>query len=587
MLKIKHHGFQASVKQLAKALISTGIIPQKKHNRLTTEIRYLKEGPERFGEVDIANRQQLELVAYRIAKGRVARPPKGRQPKRKISTYKLAIIGSGSTAAYYIDTLGPAYDHHATIVIGEENPWIKIRGKGIDYVNHTERQISFPSKNITVYGGNESFVNRAKFGIEATNIIRTHCRTRINSRVKCITKDRANRYRVDYYHNRTIRSITAEKVVFAAGAGGLRTPPEVNDETIQNRAKIIDMNTFIREKAIKGSTPGRVVIWGSNAAIDAVACAVRHNWTVCGWLYSQRGQPSWLPGTRYLNPPYSLDSPEVTQPYVYRDRNLIRIEDDGPTLKVSDNGKLIANDLDYVVYGLGTLDLLEDHSIMHNSVKEGQAKLLPILDNQGVFDDPIDPSRQTHAFLGWQNPSKTFQVFGLAAENYAGVQGRRPSRISPTDKRTMALKSWLSGDVLSVGQLTYIRSALRAINSYIPGSIEHRVDYSHSDTNTIRVHLAARYPDLPEVYASWLINMLRRIRTSFQERLPHGFTETQVDIIEDRISEKQENILEGGPNTRIDAVNWQWNLGNELMDSTPAPGQEVTEALAKIDMDNR
>ena len=49
-------------------------------------------------------------------------------------------------------------------MIGEENPWIRERGRGITYINHTRRQITLPSFNVTRYGGNESFVDRTEFG---------------------------------------------------------------------------------------------------------------------------------------------------------------------------------------------------------------------------------------------------------------------------------------------------------------------------------------------------------------------------------------------------------------------------------------
>ena len=151
----------------------------------------------------------------------------------------------------------------------------------------------------------------------------------------------------------------------------------------------------------------------------------------------------------------------------------------------------------------------------------------------------------------------------------------------------MALKQWLSGDVLTVGQLTYIRSAMRAVNNYIPGSIEHGVDYSHADANALRVHLAARYPELPEIHATWFIRMIKRIRVGFQARLPHGFTAAQVDHIEEQLSAKQEEFRDRRRRpTNIDAVNWQWNLAHALIDLTPQLGEEVASGLARLDMED-
>jgi len=587
MLVIKNKGKPATVRKLAEAIIRTGIVPEKKHNRLTTELRYLQLGPERFGEVDIHNTQQVMLVAYRVAKGNIARPAKGRQPKRRDpAVYELAIIGAGTTTAYYLDTLGPAYDHSATIVIGEENPWIRQRGQGISYINHTWRQIAMPSMNITKYGGNESFANRTEFGRAAEAMIAQHVSRWVKSTVHRIKKVNEV-YHVSYGRD-GLQSIKAKRVVFAAGSGTLRTPPELKDRSITNVDRIIEMNTFVRDKA-KQET-GRVVIWGSNAAIDAVAAAKVHGWTIAVWLYSTENQPAWLPGTRYLSPPYDLQY--VTR-HVYSGRNDIAIEDSGDQLRIRNkkNGALVADRVDYVVYGMGSEDLLTEggkDKLMDDSVKEGARTLSPILDTEGVFGDPVDGGRQRPAFLGWQNGSGTFRVFGLSAENYAGVPaGDRFARIAPDDPRVMALKHWISGDVLSVGQLTYIRSALRAVNNYIPGSIEHGVDYSHADANNLRVHLATRYPELPEVYAAWFIGMLRRVRSDLQARLPHGFTTAQVTYIEQELELKEQLIVRGGTNTKIDAVNWQWNLSGELRRLTPERGEEVKTALRKLSLDQR
>lgn len=586
MLIIKNRGQPATLNQLARAIALTGIVPPNKQHRVRTELKYLQEGPERFGEVDIHNAQQVELAAYRIARGGIPRPARGRQPPvRAPDAYTLAIIGSGATAAYYLDTLGPAHDHSRTLVIGEQNPWIHKRGQGISYINHTWRQIAMPSANVTAYGGNESFANRTEFGRLAEAVISRRAGRWVKASVTRIEKLGKGVYKLSY-DDRGPKSVKAEKVVFTAGAGASRKPPEAEqNSTVQNRARIIDMDTFIRDKAVQEKGGGkRVVVWGSNAAIDAVAAAKKHGWTIAAWLYSKDGPPAWLPGTRYLSEPYKLQ--EVNH-HVYTDRKRIKIKDSGNLLKVLDGNDTVADTVDYVVYGLGSEDLLTQRQggLMDASVLEGEQTLSPILDTSGVFGNALEQGKQAQAFLGWQNASGTFQVFGLAAENYAGASG---ARISPTDPRVLALKQWLSGDVLTVGQLSYIRSALRAVNNYIPGSIEHGVDYSHADANNLRVHLAARYPHLPEIYATWFIRMIKRIRVSTQGRLPHGFTAAQVSHIEAQLHSKQEAIRGRRTQpTHIDAVNWQWNLAQALIDLTPQPGQEVASGLARLRLEDR
>ncbi|MFL5348500.1 MAG: hypothetical protein ACJ8AT_27195 [Hyalangium sp.] len=594
MLVIKNKGQPATLTQLARAIERTGIVPLNKQHRIKVELRYLQQGPERFGEVDLDNAQQVELAAYRIARGQIPRPISGRQaPSRAPGVYALAIIGSGTTAAYYLDTLGPAHDHSGTIVIGQQNPWIHKRGQGISYINHTWRQVAMPSTNTREYGGNESFANRAEFGRMAEAVVSRRAGRWVKSSATRIEKLREGVYRISY-NDRGPKSFKAEKVVFTAGAGSIRKPPEAEENsTVRNRSRIIDMDTFIRDKAVQEKPRGaakRVVVWGSNAAIDAVAAAKKHGWTIAAWLYSRDGQPAWLPGTRYLSEPYKLQ--EVHQ-HVYTDRRRLKIQDSGGLLKVLDGADIVADTVDYVVYGLGSEDLLTQRQggVMDPSVLEGQQALSPILDTSGVFGNALEQGRQAQAFLGWQNASGTFQVFGLAAENYAGAVDPRGNlaRIAPTDPRVMALKQWLSGDVLTVGQLTYIRSALRAVNHFVPGSIEHGVDYSHADANALRVHLAARYPELPELHASWFIRMIKRIRVgSIQTRLPHGFTEQQVNHIEEQLRAKQEEFRGRRKQpTNIDAVNWQWQLAQALIELTPAPGEEVAEGLSKLRVEDR
>ena len=148
------------------------------------------------------------------------------------------------------------------------------------------------------------------------------------------------------------------------------------------------MDTFIRDKAVQEKGRGQsVVVWGSNAAIDAVAAAKKHGWTLAAWLYSRDGQPAWLPGTRYRSDPYRLQD---VNHYVYNDRRRIKIEDSGPLLKVLDGAHTVADNVHYVVYGLGTEDILTQRQggLMDNSVLEGERMLSPILDTSGASAMP-------------------------------------------------------------------------------------------------------------------------------------------------------------------------------------------------------
>lgn len=568
MLTIKN----GTIKSLAAAIVRAKILPKERlQSQVEADLINLRDGPEAFGEVDLRNRQQVALVAHRVKDG----VEKKKVPViNRVRKYSLVVVGAGSTAAYYLDTLGPAHAKAGTLVIGKENPWINERGHGISYVNHTSRQVALPSRNETRYGGNESFVNRKQFG--------TTMQQRVRQLAGRVVEDFVTSIKRVVYNEKTVLELTcqkesngpfyADRVVFVAGAGESRKP-KVDS---QYKQCVIDMNTFIRDKAAT-ETPGRVVIWGSNAAIDAAAAAKKHGWTIAAWLYSKGTSPAWLPGTRYLSAPYELDK---VRAYEYEGRDAIQILDGSPNrVNVHDGkaGKRVANNVKYLVYGLGTEDLLS--KVMDPSVLDGELGLAPILDEQGVFSSPWDPRPEAKAFLGWGTKDGMLVAFGLAAENYElpNAKDDKKTRInSISDRRVQALKKWLSGDVLTVGQLTYIRSAMRAVNNYVPGSIEHRVDFSHADANQLRIHLAAKYPDIPEPLARWFIGMISDLRTDeeLQDRLPHGFTARQTTFIERKLAAMQRY----GKQFSTDFE----TMPKALSTMTPPKGQQVQTGLRKL-----
>ncbi|MBJ7309775.1 hypothetical protein ACFOLJ_10735 [Rugamonas sp. CCM 8940] len=578
--------------ELVKAIEKTGLVRPNRVHRLPIEIGHMIRSThkdEQFGEVDVNNAQQVALVAYRLAQHRFTAKPiiaPSRNPNR---VYELAIVGAGSTAAYYIDTLGPAYDHSHTVVIGGNNPWMSARGHGIAYINHTRRQIAMPSENVTEHGGNESFVNRRAFALASDRVVGSTTGRWIHSDKVTNISLLAGVYTITYGNGQTVR---ASKVTFAGGGGPLRKPTELTDESkaIRNGARIIDMNTFIRKK-VRLRPRGRVVIWGSNAAIDAVAAAKRFGWTIVKWLYN--AEPAWLPGSRYKSKPYRLQEVQRDSSHPYKGRNDIKIEDSGNKLQVRDTstGLVIAANIDFVVYGLGTDDLLTDGAaVMDASVLEGAANLSPMLDDGGIFGaTPSQDNESSRAFLGWRNTAGTFKVVGLAAENYTTTTARDGKQVktrinSKDDPRVQALKEWVSGDVATVGQLTYIRSAVRAVNNYVPPSIVERVDYSHADRNQLRVHLQAKYPSLPESYAQAFIALVHTVRTGYSARLPHGFTAQQTAFLDQQLAAKHQQAKRG----RVSSLGaWEQWMRSRLVDMMPSEGVEVSRGLAKLPRNKR
>ncbi len=577
---------------LVAAIKKTGILKSSRPPLLPAEIDEMissRDENEQFGEVDVRNAQQVALLAFRLAERPFKATPTVAPSRERDRRYKLAIVGAGSTAAYYIDTLGPGYDHTNTIVIGGDNPWRQDRGHTIPYINHTARQTAMPSGNVTAYGGNESFVKRKRFAARANRVIAASgaewIRTNAVTKISMLPD---GDYHIEYGEAAPLR---AEKVVFSAGSGAARAPGALRAvPRLANHAKIVDMNTFIREIA-RTAGGKRVVIWGSNAAIDAVAAARKHCCKIVKWLYSKDGKPTWLPGTRYRSDPYWL---QTVASYEYDKRDCVLIEDQGPQLRVRyqddkiRKNEVVAEHVDYLVYGLGTDDLLTGRSaIIDDSVLGGRENLEPLVDQAGLFGN-IRADPQHHAFLGWQNPSGTFQVLGLAAENYSPLKPAEPEkekrreRIAMDDSRVRVLKNWVSGDVAGVGQLTYIRSATRAVNNFVPGSIVERVDYSHADKNQLRIHLATKYPALPEAYAQAFIELLRLVRSGVGDRLPHGFTKQQTDFLDQQLAAKSKQAARGRVLNQGEEVHWKHWMKLQLLAMTPAAGAEVAQGLSKL-----
>jgi hypothetical protein len=463
----------------------------------------------------------------------------------QIDVYKLAIIGAGSAAAYYLNTLGPAYDHSLTIVIGDTNPWHEERGHGLPTISHTARQIGMPSRNVTEHMGADQLVNRRDFAAEAdTEIakVRTHTR---RGRVAAVSLPALGVYTLTLDDGSIVR---ASRVAYMAGSGAFRMPPMLtppsgsgltsssgsslsslsssssSPSAFHRQDRVIGLNEFVRKIGADVSfRPRSIVVWGGNAAIDALAAADRHHVDVALWIYD--GPPVWLSGSLFRQ---TAEPPPNRQVLISREERAgIQIIDSTTSSGVcfiwSKSGHTHSVTVDYVVYGLGS-----ENQLVYPE------RLEPLLDRDGVFSDPSLPSHRdsTPAWLGWQNREGTLQVFGLAAENFSNSGNPRDNpRVSPVEPSVMALKKWLSGDIVTVGQLGYMRSAIRAANNYVPPTIADRVDFSHADANLLRIHLASRYPNLPEALTAQFIGMIRNVRDGVGRELPYGFTVRQQALI--------------------------------------------------------
>jgi hypothetical protein len=455
-----------------------------------------------------------------------------------LGIFKLAIIGAGSAAAYYIDTLGTAYDHSATLLIGGDDPWAERRGQGIDFINHAAQQINYPSHGVQEYS--EEFVKRKTFAEQTKEIIEDAIpkEHRFKGAVLEVSRETDGRqlYIIRWRDpKKGERSQRAKKVVVATGAGPhQRTQANVDALSGEMENRVMDMDTFIRNVVPYASKPASVVVQGPNAAIDAVAAAHHRGWKV-HWLIRST-TPQYLPGTRY----------SLGWVPLYKTVGQVTITEQGEQLRVvakdaqkctSYNHQYTDRDsltwaskadatftVDYFVYGIGQ-DIGGDHlgqggakSFLSKGIQDN-LELIHHLNgrySEVTTEEQFPKFQKGHAVglrMKGSSSESGLEIIGASAK--ALVSGKDAEALN-------AVVKYQSADIVAYEQLGGIRSAMYGLNEYLPPDIGTKVDFSHADPTTLRAHIAIKYPYMEEKQATSLINRILQHRKTGHH--PHGYT---------------------------------------------------------------
>jgi hypothetical protein len=491
--------------------------------------RVLEVGNEYHGRIDAENEQMAGLIYFqcvRVSKreGNVWEDLGQRLEdvghgvadlRRGIgllqNTYELAIVGKGSAAAYYIDTLGVAYDHQYTLytlLIGEDDPWAGRRGFGISYINHVESQISYPSEGAKGYS--TQFVQRAAFAQRTKQIIENAipAANRFEGRADNISREERDGrtvYRIVWTGGGRQRTHYAYKVIVAAGAGPHSDPrndlTQLNDDRAKKR--VMDMDTFIREYVSDLTGNERIIVQGPNAAVDAAAAA---NLRRCSVTWVVRSTPPvYLPGTLY-------DLGRIPL-YKAGDKNAFRIaiqtgadqekrltvnltsvrrctafnhqhlrQDELEAENVWGNPEnLSLNNVDYFVYGVGQDAKFQGDQGTpaapgHFLSKELRENLGLAYHTDGRYDVVNAPLGKQAVGLKAAPLNKNVRDEGLY------VIGGSAATLSKEDvkKQLADVNKFQSADIVAYEQLGGIRSAMYGMNNILPPDIGQRVDFSHA-----------------------------------------------------------------------------------------------------------
>ena len=510
-------------------------------------------------------------------------------------TTETLFIGASAATAYFLDTMN-AQDSSKATVIGMKSPWAEERGLAIPFINHTDLQTSFPSENYTQFGGNSEFTERKKFANLVYEKIKKLCKKFIQGNVTLVENTelldidvpKSKKWRITYKKkdSNILSFIYTDRVYFMAGAGEPRTLDSIkqlNEELLRlkdinkehkfNFPLVLHMDQFVRDcvpillhhkKTVldvpaRGAPTGNyllnrkkqlneikdkdsmptVAIIGSNAAIDAAAAARARGWNLELWLSG--GSLAYLEGTPYKDEPYNINGVRYHK-YKNRENIVFKYDEINKKIHIKDDScNLDLGAFDSIVYGLGSNDKFD------NIVKTLEP-LKPFLDTSGAVVDPSGfkddekPEINYNGFLCWADSDLSLFVFGLAAENYEkyvipGDESKKSVRLTSANSPNIkAMLSWLSGDVLTTGQLTYFRSAISIFNNYIPSSIGSDIDFSHANVNTLAGHLIRKYPNIPSEARTAFITGIHKFISLNRNNMPHGFYPMQINCIKTELS---------------------------------------------------
>lgn len=308
--------------------------------------------------------------------------------------WPLAIVGRGSSAAYYLTSINPA-DYRSILAVGEDDAWAGKRGHSGD-VNDPTLKINHPLHLIahfkeTIPGFSTELVDRLAWAKMNDAVLRS-CNVQIlKATVLDISECQMpgilgmdgdlgpNGFKIDLQGTDGSASVYAYKVVVCAGTGGHRVPKELNSARNNFPKQVLDLDEFAKLSAAQLTSQTRVVVIGANAAIDAVHKALNYKCKI-DWLIDLDDPKK--PGMLKTQPRMleAWDNPNAAKLTVYRfdkyryvDRSgvMLRLE---VTLRGSGDTRFAMGD--YIAYGVGPDG--ESTKMIPNSI---QAKLKPIADS--------------------------------------------------------------------------------------------------------------------------------------------------------------------------------------------------------------
>ncbi len=216
--------------------------------------------------------------------------------------WNLAILGAGSAAAYYLNTVDRSR-YPKIVIIGEDDPWAGHRGGNpanpkdpVNFINQSQAMIGHfgstapPTSDQLVprldwAKANQKILDECKVDrIQGTVLRVSKVKTVIlHERDRAVMNGAESCYAIEVKRKNFTETYYAPKVVVATGAGEHKVPDDRFPELVRRYPNLfMDMDTFARHPELR--QPGKkIIVQGPNAAVDSVDTAAFNQCTVY-WL---------------------------------------------------------------------------------------------------------------------------------------------------------------------------------------------------------------------------------------------------------------------------------------------------------------
>lgn len=285
------------------------------YRRFRQTLSEMGESPTDYGVLDLSEDQHVALFYYHVRRKMVAEErltgidneaklkeseesdeQLGERAEAAISgkaglpddpsSFPVAILGAGASAAYYLATAGRGLDPGSTVIIGETQPWETERGsEGV--INHPLNMIAPEYQGRDLLGSEGGLAPRRDFSEIVEGVLAPWPHVH-KARITSVRRHVSGNY---YTIVTADGTYYARRVIAAMGIGKHKAPGKItwaggDKEDVRNKVgrdnlvpRMMDMDRFQRAivgRELENQGIRSVAVIGPNAAIDVMSTVLRN-----------------------------------------------------------------------------------------------------------------------------------------------------------------------------------------------------------------------------------------------------------------------------------------------------------------------